>query len=36
MAQEDLQSLLSRVVVKGGLLFLPYINLPQITAAPGQ
>lgn len=28
---EELQSLLSRAVVKGGILFLPYINLPQIT-----
>lgn len=36
MTQEELQSILSRLVVKGGLLFLPYINLPQITAVPGQ
>ena len=32
MPQEDLDSLLSQAVVKGGLLFLPYINLPQPAA----
>ncbi len=36
MSAEDLQSLLSRAVVKGGILFLPYINLPQITAPQGE
>ena len=35
MSSEDLQSLLSRAVVKGGILFLPYINLPQITVPQG-
>ena len=31
MSADDLQSLLSQAVIKGGLLFLPYLNLPQIT-----
>lgn len=31
MPAEDLQTLLSQAVIKGGLLFLPYLNLPQIT-----
>jgi len=29
MPQEDQDSLLSQAAIKGGLLFLPYINLPQ-------
>jgi len=36
MTQEDLQSLVSQAVVKGGLLFLPYINLPQIDTDSAQ
>ncbi|MFH1513118.1 MAG: hypothetical protein ABIG45_07160 [Bacillota bacterium] len=31
MPAEDLESLLSQAVVKGGLLFLPFVNLPLIT-----
>jgi len=31
MPEEELQALLSQAVVKGGLLFLPCINLPQIS-----
>ncbi|MBN1778046.1 MAG: hypothetical protein JW811_07990 [Clostridiales bacterium] len=34
MPPEELQSLLSQAVIKGGLLFLPYVNLPQIAADP--
>ena len=34
MPADALQSLMSQAVVKGGLLVLPYINLPQVTAAP--
>ena len=30
MPAEDLQQLLSQVVIRGGLLFLPYLNLPMI------
>ncbi len=31
LTQEDQNALVSQAVVKGGLLFLPYINLPQLT-----
>lgn len=34
MTQEEQDALVSQAVVKGGLLFLPYINLPQISPAP--
>ena len=36
LSDEELQSLLSQAVIKGGLLFLPYINLPQITMDAAQ
>ena len=36
MPQDELQTLLSQAVVKAGLLFLPYVNLPQISPAPAQ
>lgn len=33
MPAEDIQALLSQAVIKGGLLFLPYLNLPQTAPA---
>jgi len=36
MPQNELASLMSQAVIKGGLLFLPYINLPQSSPAPAQ
>ena len=36
MPADELQSLVSQAIVKGGLLFLPYINLPQVTPEPAQ
>lgn len=34
MPQDELQTLLSQAVVKAGLLFLPYVNLPLATTVP--
>ncbi len=34
MTQEEQDALISQAVVKGGLLFLPYINLPLVSPAP--
>lgn len=31
MSQEDVTALMSQIAVKGGLLFLPYVNLPQLS-----
>lgn len=36
ITQEEMQSLVSQAVVKGGLLILPYVNLPQITTDAAQ
>lgn len=36
MTQEERDALVSQAVVKGGLLILPYINLPQVSPAPAQ
>ena len=35
MPAADLQELLSQAVIEGGLLFLPYIKLPQLTPIGG-
>jgi hypothetical protein len=36
MSQEKRDALVSQAVVKGGLLVLPYINLPQVSPAPAE
>ncbi|HPJ02339.1 MAG TPA: hypothetical protein PKU80_05825 [Candidatus Limiplasma sp.] len=35
LSSDALQSLLSQAVVKGGLMFLPYLSLPKLTVSQG-
>ena len=36
LTQEERDALMSQALVKGGLLVLPYVNLPQVSPAPAE
>ena len=34
MPKDELTALVSQAVIKGGLVFLPYVSLPQTSPSP--